>query len=193
MQPIRWFVAGTVLLVMASLGVGKTSVWQDTASESPSAVDSIDPEKRLRELGIELPAPGTSLAIYKPVVISGNLAWLSGHIPRDPDGNIMTGKVGAEVSVEDAAAAARRCGIGLLATLKQEVGDLNRVSRLVKTTGMVNCTSDFTRQPEVINGCSQLLVDVFGEERGKGARAAVGMASLPRGAICEIEMVFELK
>lgn len=105
----------------------------------------------------------------------------------------MTGKVGRDVEVEQAATAARQCGLALLATLRHELGSLNRVRRLVKTTGMVNSTDDFTRHPEVINGCSQLIVDVFGEENGKGTRAAVGMSSLPRGAICEIEMIFELK
>jgi enamine deaminase RidA (YjgF/YER057c/UK114 family) len=104
----------------------------------------------------------------------------------------MAGKVGRDVDVEQAANAARQCGIALLATLRHELGSLNRIRRLVKTTGMVNCTDDFTQQPEVINGCSQLIVDVFGNDNGKGARAAVGMSSLPRGAICEIEMIFEL-
>lgn len=150
------------------------------------------PEARLKEMGIELPAPAASLAIYKKIVVVDKMAYLSGHIPIDEEGKIMVGKVGKDVDVEFAATAARRCGIALLATLRGEVGSLNNVKRLVKTTGMVNCSPDVTQQPEVVNGCSQLIVDVFGEENGKGARAAVGMSSLPRGAICEIEMIFEL-
>ena len=155
--------------------------------------DSIDAEKRLQELKLELPTPGKSLAIYKRVVIVDNIAYLSGHVPIDESGQIMKGKVGKDVDVAGGAAAARRCAIGLLATLRSEIGSLNKVKRLIKTTGMVNCTDDFTQQPEVVNGCSQLIVDIFGEDNGKGARAAVGMASLPRGSICEIEMIFELK
>ncbi len=157
------------------------------------AVSDTAPETRIVELGIELPTPAQSLAIYKKIVIVDKLAYLSGHICLDEQGQIMTGRVGDDVTVEQGAKAARRCGIGLLATLRHEVGSLNKVKRLVKTTGMVNSTPGLTEQPEVINGCSQLIVDVFGEEHGKGARAAVGMASLPRGAICEIEMIFELK
>ena len=126
-------------------------------------------------------------------MVVDKVAYLSGHIPFDVDGNIMKGKVGDDVDVEAGAAAAKRCALGLLATLKSEVGDLNKVKRLVKTTGMVNCTDDFTEQPEVVNGCSQVIVDLFGDDNGKGARAAVGMSSLPRGSICEIEMIFELK
>ncbi len=163
------------------------------ASQIQQAASDIDAEAKLRELGIELPAPTPSLAVYKKIVIVDKMAYLSGHIPLDEDGQIMTGKVGKDVGIEEAAKAARRCAIGLLATLRGEIGSLNKVKRLVKTTGMVNCTDSETQQPEVINGCSQLIVDIFGEDHGKGTRAAVGMASLPRGAICEIEMIFELK
>lgn len=163
------------------------------ASPVVDQTTSVDPERRIRNLGIELPAPTESLAIYKKIVIVDKMAYLSGHVPIDENGQIMKGKVGKDVDIDSAAKAARRCAIGLLATLRSEVESLNNVKRLVKTTGMVNCTPDETQQPEVINGCSQLIVDVFGDENGKGARAAVGMASLPRGAICEIEMIFELK
>ncbi len=153
----------------------------------------VDVEKKLKTLGVKLTAPAKSLAIYKRIVIVDKMAYLSGHIPIDEKGQIMRGKVGAGVDVDHGAAAAKRCAIGLLSTLRHEIGSLNKVDRLVKTTGMVNCTDDFTEQPEVINGCSQLLVDLFGEDRGKGVRAAVGMSSLPRGSICEIEMIFKLK
>jgi len=110
-----------------------------------------------------------------------------------PNDEILTGKVGDNVSVEDAQAAACASAVGMLSSLKNQLGTLNRIKRLVKTTGMVNCTADFIQQPEVINGCSQLFVDVFGKEAGIGARSAVGMSSLPRGAIVEIEAIIELK
>lgn len=158
-----------------------------------AVADEIDAEERLQQLDLKLPEPSKSTAIFKRIVIVDDMAYLSGHIPIDADGMIMKGKVGAGVDVAKGAEAAKRCAIGLLATLRQETGSLNKIERLVKTTGMVNCTDDFTEQPEVINGCSQLLVDIFGDDRGKGARAAVGMSSLPRGAICEIEMIFKLK
>ena len=176
----------SVICVAAAVTLG-------IASPAAGQISGIDPEQRLKDLGIKLPAPTKSLAIYKKIVVVDKMAYLSGHIPIDENGQIMKGKVGRDVDVDSAAKAARRCAIALLATLRNEVGSLNNVKRLVKTTGMVNCTPDETQQPEVINGCSQLIVDIFGEENGKGARAAVGMASLPRGAICEIEMIFELK
>lgn len=184
-------IVATIILVTTSFCL----IWLSYGLSSGHRQDAeeIDVEKRLEELGIDLPTPSKSLAIYKRVVVVGNMAYLSGHIPIDENGEIMKGKVGDDVDVEQGAKAARRCGLALLATLKSEIGSLNKVKRLVKTTGMVNSTDDFTQQPEVVNGCSQLIVDLFGEENGKGARAAVGMASLPRGAICEIEMIFELK
>ena len=152
-----------------------------------------DAEAKVKELGLELPKPSKSLAIYKRIVVVDNIAYLSGHIPINKEGQIMKGKVGADTDVAQGAKAAKRCALALLSTLKDEIGSLNKVKRLIKTTGMVNSTPDFTQQPEVINGCSQVIVDIWGDDFGKGARAAVGMASLPRGAICEIEMMFELK
>ncbi len=133
------------------------------------------------------------MAIYKRAVVVDHLVYLAGHIPFDAKGDVMTGKVGVDVSLAEAEAAAERCGLAMLATLKAELGSLNRVKRLVKTTGMVNCAPNFTDQSLVINGCSRLFQDVFGEENGVGARCAVGMSSLPRGAIVEIEAIFELK
>ena len=155
--------------------------------------DDFDAEAKVKELGLELPKPSKSLAIYKRIVVVDNIAYLSGHIPIDKTGNIMKGKVGADTDVAKGAEAAKRCALALLSTLRDEVGSLNKVKRLIKTTGMVNSSADFTQQPEVVNGCSQVIVDIWGDDFGKGARAAVGMASLPRGAICEIEMIFELK
>jgi len=154
--------------------------------------ESVDYDKKLVEMGHPLPDVRKPVGIYKRVVVVGNLAYLSGHIPIDKDGQIMKGKVGDKVDLQQAQAAAERSAIGMLASLKTELGSLNRIKRLVKTTGMVNCTSDFTDQPKVINGCSQLFKDLFGEANGVGARAAVGMSSLPLGAIVEIEAIFEL-
>ena len=151
-----------------------------------------DFDAKLTELGFELPPKSSSVGIYKSVVVVDNMAYLAGHIPRTKDGQIMRGKVGGDVTIEQAQEAARRSGLAMLASLKAELGSLNKVKRLVKTTGMVNCTSEFTDQPKVINGCSQLFKDLFGDDNGVGARAAVGMNSLPAGAIVEIEAIFEI-
>ena len=181
-------------LLLGLLGYGLVlTPFASTPWNPPTSSQEPDVEQRISELGISLPEPSKSLAIYKRIVVVDKMAYLSGHIPIDEAGEIMKGKVGLDVDIEKGAQAARRCGLALLSTLKNEIGSLNKVKRLVKTTGMVNCTSDFTQQPEVINGCSQLIVDIWGDDDGKGARAAVGMSSLPRGAICEIEMIFELK
>ena len=136
--------------------------------------DNVDAEARVKELGLELPKPSKSLAIYKRIVVVDNIAYLSGHIPIDEKGQIMKGKVGADTDVAKGAEAAKRCALALLATLRDEIGSLNKVKRLIKTTGMVNSTADLTQQPEVINGCSQVIVDIWGDDFGKGARAAVG-------------------
>ena len=151
-----------------------------------------DYDKKLAEMGLKLPPAPKAVGIYRRAVVSGNMIYLAGHIPVTADGKIMTGKVGQNVELSQAQEAARQSALGMLSSLKNELGTLNRIKRLVKTTGMVNCTPEFTDQPAVINGCSQLFVDLFGEENGKGARAAVGMVSLPRGAIVEIEAIFEL-
>ena len=150
-----------------------------------------DVEQRLGELGIELFSPDPPVANYVRTVRSGNLVFLAGHGPRKPQGGYVTGKVGRDLSIEQAKKAARLTAITLLSSLKAEIGDLNKVKRIVRVFGMVNAVDSFTQQPEVINGCSDLLVDIFGE-RGKHARAAVGMASLPLGIAVEIEMIVEV-
>jgi enamine deaminase RidA (YjgF/YER057c/UK114 family) len=154
---------------------------------------AVNPETRLGELNIELPEVSAPVGIYRRAVIVGNLIYLAGHISVDENGQVMAGKVGRDVDIDEAQRAARRSGLALLATLRAELGSLNRVKRLIKTTGMVNCTDDYIQQPAVINGCSQLFVDMFGKEHGIGARCAVGVSSLPKGAIVEIEAVFELQ
>ena len=151
------------------------------------------PDSKLKELGITLSAPTAPVANYVKYVRSGNLIFLSGHGPEDKiKGGYSTGKLGKDLTIEEGYAAARLCGISLLATLKAAIGDLSKVKRIVKVLGMVNSTENFTEQPKVINGFSDLMVSVFGE-KGKHARTAVGMASLPLGIAVEIEMVVEIE
>ena len=149
-------------------------------------------KKRLKELGIELPVVSPPVATYVNAVRVGNLIYLSGKGPLQADGTLITGKVGKQVSIEQGQAAARLTGLQLLAALKAEIGSLNKVKRIVKVLGMVNCDSDFTQHPLVINGFSDLMVEVFGE-RGKHARSAVGMGSLPGNISVEIEMIVAVK
>ena len=150
------------------------------------------PEEKLKELGIELPAIGNPIANYVHVVQSGKLLFLSGKGPSDKNGKYITGKVGKELSVEEGQAAARLTAINQLSVLKASTGDLGKVKRILKVLGMVNCGDDFTDHPKVINGFSDLMVAVFGE-KGKHARSAVGMCSLPGNMAVEIEMVVELE
>ena len=149
-------------------------------------------EKRLSDMGLELPDAPAPVANYIPAYRAGNLVFLSGVGPRDYDGNTLKGKVGKDVSVEDAYQASRMCALNLLANLRGLIGDLDKVKHIVKLLGMVNGESDFTDQPAVINGCSELLVELF-EEKGRHARSAVGMGSLPGGMAVEIEMIVEVE
>ncbi|CAM3382501.1 RidA family protein [Paracoccus nototheniae] len=147
-------------------------------------------EQTLTDKGITLPAAPMPAANYVPFVQTGNLIFVSGQISANEAG-LITGKLGDGFSVEDGAAAARRCGLALIAQLKSAIGDLDRVTRVVKLTGFVNSTPDFTDQPKVINGCSDLMVEVFGDA-GRHARAAVSAPSLPFGVAVEVEAVFEV-
>lgn len=149
------------------------------------------PEEKITALGLTLPATTPVIANYVPAVRSGQLVFLAGQIPRGADGKFLAGKVGRDVSEAQAAEAARTCALQLLAALKAEIGDLAKVKRIVRVGGFVNCTDDFTAQPKVINGASDLLVAVFGEA-GKHARAAVGVNALPAGAPVEVEMIVEI-
>ena len=151
-----------------------------------------DPEAKLAELGIELPPAPNPVANYVNGVRTGNLIFLAGKGPRRADGTEITGKVGADVSIEEGYEGARLTAINQLAVLKEMLGDLSKVTRVVKVLGMVNSDPEFIKQPAVINGFSDLIVEVFGE-RGKHARAAVGVASLPRGQAVEIEMIVEVE
>lgn len=156
-----------------------------------SALIAQDAESKLKELKIELPAIGQPLANYVHVVRSGNLVFLAGKGPSKIDGSYITGKVGTDLTVEQGRDAARLTAINQLAVLKAELGSLNKVKRIVKVLGMVNCPADFKDHPKVINGFSDLMVAVFGEN-GKHARSAVGMCSLPNNMAVEIELIVEV-
>lgn len=148
-------------------------------------------ESRIAELGLTLPDAPAPAANYVPFVQSGSLVFISGQISNEPDG-LICGTLGDDTSVEDGVAAARACGLALISQLRAACGgDLTRVKRVIKLTGFVNCTADFTDQPKVVNGCSDLMVAVFGEA-GRHARAAVGAPSLPLGVAVEIEGIFEI-
>ena len=150
------------------------------------------PEETLTALGLELPPTPKPGGIYKPVLVHGGLAYVSGHPPRSSDGALIQGRVGADLSLEEGKGAARQVGLGILATLRAELGSLDRISGVVKVLGMVNATQDFVDHPKVINGCSELFAEVFGEEKGIGVRSAVGMGSLPDNIAVEVEAIFEI-
>ena len=151
-----------------------------------------DYAKKLKEAGVELTAPSKPIANYVKAVRTGNLLYLAGHGPTRADGTNITGKVGKDLTLEQGIEAARVTAVSLLSTLQAELGDLNKVKRIVKVNAWVNCHSDFADQPKVINGCSDLLVAIFGE-KGKHARAAVGTNALPSNIAVEIEMIVEVE
>jgi enamine deaminase RidA (YjgF/YER057c/UK114 family) len=151
------------------------------------------PEKRLQELHITLPTPPKPVAKYKPAVLLGTALYVSGHGPaRITDKTPMAGKVGADLTTEQGKDCARAVGLNILATVRNTLGSLDKVKRLVKTLGMVNCPADYKDQPQVINGFSELMAEIFGEDNGVGARSAVGMGSLPANIPVEIECIFEV-
>jgi enamine deaminase RidA (YjgF/YER057c/UK114 family) len=149
-------------------------------------------ENRLAELKIILPKVQPPIASYVNAVRTGNLIYLSGKGPTSSDGKFISGKVGVDLTLEEGKAAARNTGLNLLAALKAEIGDLDKVKRIVKVLGMVNCPTDFTQQPQVINGFSDLMVEVLGD-KGKHARSAIGVGSLPANMAVEIEMIVEVE
>jgi enamine deaminase RidA (YjgF/YER057c/UK114 family) len=160
----------------------------DRRAEEPESSEA--PEERIRRLGFELPAIPKPVANYVPYRISGNWLFVSGQVPRSPGGDKSTGRVGRQVTVEQAYSDACNVGLQLLAVAKSALGELDRVTSVVKLLGMVNADPDFVDHPKVVNGCSDLFVEVFGP-RGKHARSAVGMGSLPSGVTIEIEAIFE--
>jgi enamine deaminase RidA (YjgF/YER057c/UK114 family) len=152
----------------------------------------MNPEARLMELKLELPPAPKPVGVYKPLIIVGNLAYVSGHGPLRADKSLIKGRVGSDLNLAEGKAAARQVGLAILATLRGELGSLDRVKRVIKLLGMVNCTAEFGEHPQVINGCSELFADVFGPDHGIGARSAVGMGSLPGNIAVEIEAIFEI-
>ncbi|CAA9303840.1 MAG: RidA/YER057c/UK114 superfamily, group 1 [uncultured Cytophagales bacterium] len=150
------------------------------------------PEAQLETLGLALPPAPTPLGVYKPLLIDGKHCYVSGHGPLLPDRSLITGRVGETLSPEEGKQAARQVGLTILATLRTHLGSLDRVKRVIKVLGMVNCTPDFGRHPFIINGCSELFAQVWGDEHGIGVRSAVGMGSLPDNIPVEIEALFEL-
>ncbi len=149
-------------------------------------------EARIADLKLELPTAPKPVATYVTAVQHGDLLHVSGHGPLRPDGTMITGKVGADLDVVQGQVAARQTGLAILATLRNHLGSLDKVERLIKVLGMVNSTPEFGEHPRVINGFSDLMVEVFGDP-GKGARSAVGMGSLPGGIAVEIEAIFQVK
>ena len=152
----------------------------------------VDFDKKLKELNIELYTPSKPMGNYVKAVRTDNLLYLAGHGPTKADGSNITGKVGKDLTTEQGYDAAKQTGIAILATLKGELGDLNKVKRIVKVLGMVNCTENFVDQPKVMNGFSDLMVAVFGD-KGKHARSAVGMYALPSNIAVEIEIIVEVE
>lgn len=150
-------------------------------------------EAKLAALKLDLPPAPKPMGVYKPIVIAGNMAYVSGHGPLKSDKSLMVGRIGSEVDQAFGYDAARQTGLAILATLRSQLGSLDRVKRVVKTLGMVNCVPDFTQHPAVINGCSELWAEVFGADNGVGARSAVGMGSLPGNISVEIEAIFEIE
>ena len=142
---------------------------------------------------LELPPAPEAKGLYRPLVIVDDLAYTAGHLPVEPDGTLVTGRLGEGLDVEAGYRAARLTGLGILATLRNELGTLDRVRRVVKLFGVVNGTADFTQQPAVLNGCSELFTTIFGPEAGVGVRSAVGTNTLPLGVPVEIEAVFEIE
>ena len=180
------FILGILVIIVF------TFACQDSSMQKEDVVGvSFDAEAKLKELGITLPQPPKPVANYVNAVRTGNLIFLAGKGPKRADGSEITGKLGREISIEEGYEAARLTAINQLAVLKATLGDLNKVKRIVKVLGMVNSDPAFVEQPKVINGFSDMMVAVFGD-RGRHARAAVGMVSLPRGQAVEIEMIVEV-
>ncbi len=150
-------------------------------------------EQKLHELGVELPTLPGSKGIYKSCLEVGNLLYVSGHVSINTDGSFIVGKVGDTVNDEEAKRAALQCGLAILASIKNHFGNLDRIKRVIKILGMVNAVPDYTKHALIINGCSELYVQLWGNDQGKGVRSAVGMGSLPNNVAVEIEAIFEFE
>ncbi len=155
-------------------------------------MSTLSPDQRFEELKLTLPPPPKPIGVYKPFLIVGNMAYVSGHGTVKEDGSLIIGRIGKDLTMEEGKLAARQVGLAILATLKANLGSLNKIKRVVKVLGMVNAVSEFERHPFVINGCSELFASVWGEDNGIGVRSAVGMGTLPDNIPVEIEAQFEL-
>lgn len=186
------FLSLGLMILSCNPPAGENNNEAETAAAQVDAPQGPSIDDKLKEMGIEIPTPSPPVANYVNAVRVGNLMFLAGKGPTKPEGGYVTGKVGVDLTVEEGAAAAKLAAIQHLGVLKAELGSLDKVKRLVKVHGMVNCPPDFTNQPEVMNGYSNFMVEVFGD-KGKHARAAVGMGSLPRGIAVEVELVVEVE
>jgi len=151
----------------------------------------LSPEEKFQAMKLTLPPAPKPLGVYKPMIVVDQFIYLSGHGPFLPDGTLMKGRVGEDTDLQGGYTGARQVGLSMLATLKANIGSLDKIKRIVKVLGMVNCTPDFQQHPKVINGFSELIREIWGAEHGVGARSAVGMV-LPDGIVAEIEAIFEL-
>ena len=149
-------------------------------------------EQKFSALGLQLPPAPTPMGVYKPCLIDGKYLYVSGHGPLKEDRSLIIGRVGQDLDIEQGKLAARQVGLAILATIRENLGSLDKIKRVIKVLGMVGCTPEFDRHPYVINGCSELFAAVWGEENGVGVRSAVGMGSLPNNIPVEIEALFEL-
>jgi len=187
---MKKFLLGIVLMVLVSCNAVQEDKKETMVEEK--STEHYDPEAKLRDLGIKLSSPPAPVANYVNAVRTGNLIFMAGKGPRQSNGENITGKLGADLDIKQGYEAARITAINQLSVLKAELGNLNKVKRIVKVLGMVNATPEFTDHPKVINGYSDLMVEVFGE-KGKHARAAIGMGSLPGNIAVEIEMIVEVE
>lgn len=154
--------------------------------------NALSPEAAFEQLGLSLPPAPQPMGVYKPYLIDGNHLYVSGHGTVKDDKSLIIGRIGEDMDIEEGKLAARQVGLAILSTIRTNLGSLDRVKRVIKVLGMVNCTADFKRHPYVINGCSELFAAVWGEDNGIGVRSAVGMGSLPDNIPVEIEALFEL-
>jgi enamine deaminase RidA (YjgF/YER057c/UK114 family) len=155
-------------------------------------IESLTPDQAFAKLGLTLPPAPTPMGVYKPCLIDGKYLYLSGHGPFKNDKSLIIGRIGNDMNIEEGKLAARQVGLSMLSTIKANLGSFNRVKRVIKILGMINCVEDFERHPYVINGCSELFAKIWGTENGVGVRSAVGMGSLPDNIPVEIEAMFEL-
>lgn len=149
-------------------------------------------DENFEQTGLNLPPPPSPMGVYKPLLIDGKYLYVSGHGPFKTDGSLISGRIGDDMNIEEGKFAAQQVGLTILSTIKTNLGSLDKVKRVIKVLGMVNCVADFDKHPYVINGCSELFKTIWGEENGVGVRSAVGMGSLPGNIPVEIEAMFEL-